>query len=256
MGLDMGRNRRTDTGLEWESSFRTHTGPVRAINEDACLDAGDVKLWAVADGMGGHEAGQAASTMIVEALTALTTAKPAAPRADAVDGALQAVNQSLREISKRQFDGRIIGSTVVALVGEDCTATCLWAGDSRLYRLRGGILRQITHDHSHVQELVRQGVMAPEQARHHRLGNIITRAVGADAELTLDRVDLQVDAGDLYLLCSDGLNKVVEDSEIARILGDGSCEEIADALIHLCLVRNVGDNVTVGVIRAFRPPRD
>lgn len=247
---------RIDATLKWDSSFRTHTGPVRAVNEDACLDAREIKLWAVADGMGGHEAGQLASTMIVEALTTLRASRPAMPLVDAVDAALQAVNQSLREISVRQFEGRTIGSTVVVLVGDDDTAACLWAGDSRLYRLRGETLQQITHDHSHVQELVRQGIMTPEQARNHRLGNIITRAVGADVELALDRIDLQIEVDDVYLLCSDGLNKAVEDAEIEQILGDGTCDEIVNALIHLCLVRNVGDNVTVGVIRPYRSAED
>lgn len=237
----------------WQSSFRTHTGPVRAVNEDACLEAPEIGLWAVADGMGGHEGGQLASSMIVEALGALRHNAPSVDFRDAIAGALTGVNASLREISAKQFEGRTIGSTVAALFARNGEATCLWAGDSRLYRLRHGRLEQVTHDHSHVQELVREGVISAEEARNHRLSNIITRAVGADAELTLDRIELQIEAGDVYLLCSDGLNKVVDDTEIAQILKEGSCEEIVSALIHLCLVRNVSDNVTVGVIMAHVP---
>jgi serine/threonine protein phosphatase PrpC len=240
---------KADQGFAWVSAFRTHTGPVRKVNEDACLEAPDIGLWAVADGMGGHEAGQTASGMIVESLSALRETTPCPDLTAAAGATLTAVNTALRKISESQFEGRTIGSTVAVFIANGNTATCLWAGDSRVYRLRGGLLEQITQDHSHVQDLVRNGVLSAEEARNHRLSNIITRAVGADTELELDCEELQIEKEDVYLLCSDGLNKVIEDAEIAQVLEQGTCEEIVNALIHLCLVRNVSDNVTVGVVR-------
>lgn len=238
------------TIFRWSSAGRSHVGMVRAINEDACLAMPELGLWAVADGMGGHEAGDVASQMIMENLQALGTPQTWEAFRDAVREALQTVNQRLREESAQHYQHRTIGSTVVVLLayGEQCA--CLWVGDSRIYRLRDNQLEQLTRDHSHVQELVDQGMLTPEEAHRHPLANVITRAVGSADQLDIDEAVYPLQAGDLFLLCSDGLNKAVPDEEITRLLTYSShnVQEAVQAFIHLALMRDASDNVTSIVV--------
>ena len=238
------------SSFQWSSADRSHVGMVRAINEDACLALPERGLWAVADGMGGHEAGDVASRLIVETLQ--QTPPPTDWRSflDAVRERLCEVNRRLREESAQRYQHRTIGSTVVVLAAYEGQCACLWVGDSRIYRLRDGQLQQLTRDHSHVQELVDQGLISPEEAHHHPLSNVITRAVGSADELHVDEVDYPLRAGDMFLLCSDGLNKTVSDEEIARLLShsDHNCQEAVKAFIHLALMRDASDNVTTVVV--------
>jgi serine/threonine protein phosphatase PrpC len=233
----------------WSSADRTHVGMVRKINEDACLALPEMGLWAVADGMGGHEAGEVASQMIIDALRQVPAELPWDAFIAAVQEHLREVNERLREESNQRYQQRTIGSTVAVLLARDDQCACLWAGDSRIYRLRQGQLQQLTRDHSHVQELVDQGLIDPDQAHDHPLGNVITRAVGSAEELEIDVRTLPLQANDVFLLCSDGLNKTVTDAEIARLLSTPDNHEAVQALIHLALVRGASDNVTIIVVR-------
>ena len=133
-------------------------------------------------------------------------------------------------------------------VGERCAA--IWVGDSRLYCYRGGMLSQLTHDHSLAAELSRQGVYAPQELASAASDNIVTRALGAGPELLVDTVSFEAQPGDVYLLCSDGLVKEVQPQEIADILDDGDCDKSSQRLIDLALQRGARDNVTVVVIHA------
>ena len=235
----------------WSSAGRSHVGMVRAINEDACLDLPERGLWAVADGMGGHEAGDVASQMLVDTLQQISPLPPTWPDyLDAVRQSLHEVNQRLREESAQRYQNRTIGSTVVVLVAQEGQCACLWVGDSRIYRLRDGQLEQLTRDHSHVQELVDQGLIAPEDAHRHPLANVITRAVGSADDLEIDEGVHPLQNGDLFLLCSDGLNKTVSDEEIAYLLAQSNhnCQEAVKAFIHLALMRDANDNVTTVVV--------
>lgn len=232
--------------LTWTSVACTHVGTVRKVNEDAFLDQPDRGLWAVADGMGGHQAGDVASRMTVEGLERLPAAGDCSALVQTVTRRLQDVNRRLRAEAARLYQHRTIGSTVAILLAHGQRGVCLWVGDSRVYRLRAGELRQLTRDHSHVQELLEQGLIQPHQARNHPLGNIITRAVGAAEQLEVDRADLTLQPGDVFLLCTDGLNRAVTDSEIARGLDRGA--DAARELLDLALVRGVNDNVTVIVV--------
>ncbi len=240
--------------LRWSSAALTHVGMVRRLNEDAFLDhptQGDhTGLWAVADGMGGHEAGDVASQLIISQLKQLpAAAADAGPTfISAVRQCLMQVNQQLRDESVRRYNSRVIGSTVVALVIDGQRATGLWVGDSRLYRLRQGRLEQLSHDHSHVQELVDQNIISAEEALRHPLGNVITRAVGSDGELQVDSVSRDVQPDDLFLLCTDGLNKMLLDHEIHAQLVVGSPQKSAKNLLRLALDRGASDNVTVAVV--------
>ncbi|MDX1655857.1 MAG: protein phosphatase 2C domain-containing protein [Candidatus Competibacteraceae bacterium] len=237
--------------LSWISASRTHVGMVRKINEDACLELPERGLWAVADGMGGHEAGDLASRRIVETLAALPHGVALPARLDHIHRAIAEVNQELREEAARRFGGGgTIGSTLVALLAQpDGQAACLWAGDSRLYRYCHNRLERVSRDHSHVQELVDRGLLPPDQAEHHPLSNVITRAVGAEGELELEQRLLTLENGELFLLCSDGLTKTLDEGEIAALLSHGNPREAVQTLIHTALVRQADDNVTVVVVQ-------
>lgn len=235
----------------WTSAAHSHVGKVRQINEDACLERphlGSGGLWAVADGMGGHAAGDVASRMVVEALRRVAAADSEEAFIDGVRRALERANSELQEQAIRQYQRRVIGSTVAVLLTYGENAICLWAGDSRIYRLRNHHLQQLTRDHSHVQELVDRGLLSQAEARSHPLANVITRAVGSQAELELDCERFPLAAGDVYLLCSDGLSKLVEDDEIARLLGASNSRNAVQSLIQAALERGADDNVTTVVV--------
>ncbi|MEE4376209.1 MAG: protein phosphatase 2C domain-containing protein [Candidatus Competibacteraceae bacterium] len=234
--------------FHWSSADRTHVGMVRKVNEDACISLPELGLWAVADGMGGHEAGEVASGMIVKALGEVAADLGWDDLIKAAKDQLHQVNEQLREESNQRYQQRTIGSTVAVMLARDDQCACLWAGDSRIYRLRKGQLEQLTRDHSHVQELVDQGLIDPEQAHDHPLGNVITRAVGSAEALDIEVKKYPLQTGDVFLLCSDGLNKVVSDPEITRLMSAADLQEVVESLVQLALVRGASDNVTVIVI--------
>ncbi len=230
------------------SVVRTHVGCRRELNEDAVLAMPERRLWAVADGMGGHEAGEVASAMVVEALAQCPDGT------DAVIAALADVNDRLIEMGKAVGDGRTIGSTVVGLTANSSHFTCFWAGDSRAYRLRNGKLTRLTRDHSLVQELVDGGMIREDEAESHPNSNIITRAVGVSDELQVDTVGGDVSTGDVFLLASDGLTRLVSDGELASELQNHDLESAADSLLRLALDREAPDNVSLILLRATDQP--
>jgi serine/threonine-protein phosphatase Stp1 len=234
--------------LKWSSADLTHVGTVRQINEDACLAMPDLGLWAVADGMGGHEAGEVASRMIIDSLRQVSIPASWEDFLDMTQACLQEANRQIREKSAHFYNHRVIGSTVVILLVYDDQGACLWLGDSRLYRWREGQLKLISRDHSHVQDLVDRGLIKPEEAHNHPLSNVITRAVGSSMHLDIDRRPFRLQAGDIFLLCSDGLNKVVSDDEIAKVLAQGNNQTAVENLIQLALKRGANDNVTAIVV--------
>ena len=168
------------------SVARTHVGVVRALNEDAHLDNARVGLWAVADGMGGHHAGDVASRATIESLAAIPAAASGYALLGAVQDALQQTNRRLLAQASLIGPGAIIGSTVVALLIRDGHFACLWAGDSRAYRWRDHRLEVVTHDHSVAQEMIDRGEITPEAARSHAHSNLITRALGVTEPLQPD----------------------------------------------------------------------
>jgi len=232
----------------YRSAARTHVGAVRKRNEDAVLDRPEIGLWAVADGAGGHQRGDYASERIIAALSELGPPRAATLPIDDVKACLDRVNQELRDTAADIGPGAMICSTVVAVLIADSHSCCLWAGDSRCYLLRGGGLRQLSHDHSYVQELVDRGEIGPNAAADHPLTNIVTNLLGAEEGLTLDERWDQLMPGDTLLLCSDGLCRELADSDIAAILRDHPVEAAADRLIETAVSRNAKDNVSVVVI--------
>jgi serine/threonine protein phosphatase PrpC len=198
--------------------------------------------------MGGHEAGDVASSKVTEALLRLPVVYGLESLVEAVVGALQRVNGELIELAGTSDMKRRIGSTVVGLAIADGQYRCFWAGDSRAYRVRAGQIEQVSRDHSMVQDLVDAGLLAPEDAENHPNANIITRAVGVNESLKVDIVQGEALPGDLYLLASDGLTRLVNDEELAAILTSRGIDA-ADMLIETSLSRGAPDNVTLVVVK-------
>lgn len=241
--------------VEWLSSSQTDVGAVREINEDSILDKPEIGLWAVADGMGGHEGGNLASEMIVSSLDELGKKGMLNDIVTCVEDKVNDVNQRLLEYSEIMLDGRVIGSTVAILLIKGRAGVCMWAGDSRLYRFRNESLEQISLDHSHVSELLQQGSITAEEAENHPDANVITRAIGTAENLYIDIDVFDVRLGDVYLLCSDGLYNSVENEEIMDCLREEDVETAVSRLIDLSLTNDTNDNVSAVVIRGVQQHR-
>ncbi|WP_017901708.1 PP2C family protein-serine/threonine phosphatase [Pseudomonas asplenii] len=235
--------------ITYKSASYSHVGMVRQINEDACLDLPDAGLWAVADGMGGHAAGDYVASLIVDTLRRIPPSDSLAIYSNALRTRLAEVNAAVREEAGNRGVS-MMGSTVVLLAVRGDTAICLWAGDSRLYRLRDGQLESISRDHSYVQDLQDSGLLSEAEARVHPRANIVTRAIGVEAQLELSTSNFQVLPGDSFLLCSDGLNKTAEDAEIRDVLGHPEPYAVVRSLVHLGLTRGAPDNITAIVVKA------
>jgi len=228
-----------------KSSSATHVGMVRKLNEDSYISRDDVGLWSVADGMGGHQAGDLASKTVVEALATVPTCMDIHELLDATREALSEANTRLISMDGQFAGGRVPGSTVVVLLITGGEAAVVWAGDSRIYRLRNGVAEQITRDHSHVQELVDQHLIRPEEAETHPMANVITRAVGIEEPLETEALLVDVMEGDRFLLCSDGLTRLLSLEEIQNLMHTKEMDEATHTMIHTALIRGAPDNVTV-----------
>lgn len=235
------------------SASVSEVGFVRKLNEDASLDRPDLGIWVVADGMGGHEAGDYASRLIVDMLGQIPPPASAGALIAETRNQLERANQMLRAKAAERGQGTIIASTVVVLLVYGEHFACLWAGDSRLYRLRDGEFLQVTHDHSHVQELVDMGVLSPEEAESHPQANVVTRAVGADDSLALDKKHDRLQHDDVFLLCSDGLSRVVPDRDMAEILRSDDVDAAVQTLVDTALERGSRDNITVVTVKCLSP---
>ena len=237
------------TRVHWSSAQLTHSGNVRSVNEDACLSLPENGLWAVADGMGGHKAGDTASRHIVESLRVIPPPESLDEFIALTKQQLEGVNSALRQTSATRPGSDIIGSTVVVLLARDRKCACLWAGDSRAYLFRNNELKALTRDHSMIDELVRGGFVTPEAAPSHPEANVITRAVGGADELLLDLVTLDARENDVFLLCSDGLTKEVSEDEIAYVLTENDPMLVPEVLVARALDSGGHDNVTVVTVK-------
>ncbi len=233
--------------LVWKSTAESNIGTVRKVNEDDYYDAPQACLWCVADGMGGHSRGDVASQMITEQLSLLVSNHPETLSVKTIVDCLQDVNRMLVELSQQHQS--IVGSTVVVLFFEQDKAHFIWAGDSRIYRLRQNTLARVTRDHSQVEDMIDAGLIRPEEAESHPKANVITRAVGANNYLELDVKTLDLNKNDQFFLCSDGINKVISDREIEHALLTMSSSTIAHRLIEISLARKARDNITLIVVR-------
>lgn len=238
----------TGPPLRFRSEARSHPGHVRPHNEDSFLDRPERALWAVADGMGGHRQGAAASALVIDHLAALGPFDSGFAFINGVEAALTQANGAL--IARRAALGAITGATVVALLVHEGHAACLWAGDSRAYHLNGRTLRPLTRDHSLLRELQDGGGL--REPSESPPANLITRAVGAADTLALERGFADVAPGDRFLLCSDGLTGAVEEDEISALLQVSHIATSADLLLARALAAGAPDNVTLIVTEASR----
>ncbi|WP_374945105.1 PP2C family protein-serine/threonine phosphatase [Sphingomonas sp.] len=234
--------------LRYRSAPRTHVGLVRKVNEDAVLARDDALLWIVADGMGGHDNGQWASQTLVAQFAQLDLQMSRSARGAAIVGAIRDGNRAINDAAMAA--NKQMGTTAVVVHCDGDDVLLLWVGDSRIYRLRGTELAQMTRDHTMVQDLVDRGALDPHEAETHPMSHVLSRAVGTEPELRYDSVVDKAQAGDRYLLCSDGLTKVVSDPLMAAILSAGSIEAAADRLIAEALERGAPDNTTLVVLSA------
>lgn len=226
----------------------THKGMVRDKNEDSVFptssgESTDEVLAIVADGMGGHVAGEVASRIAINA----------AASSDLVPtDRVEAGNRAIREEVARDPGLEGMGTTMTLLRVEDSTATIAHIGDSRAYLLRDGELRQVTEDHTVAAEYVAQGQLSPEEAASHPQRHMLLRTLGLTRFVNVDEVKVEVVAGDRILLCSDGLTEMVRDEAIAEILGDGTPDEVVWSLVETANDAGGVDNITVVVVEALR----
>jgi type VI secretion system protein ImpM len=235
---------RVGTGFTWRSASATSGGNVRAHNEDSILDLAACGLWVVADGMGGHNAGDVASSMIVAALSTMQRIAAPSARLDAVEDRLREVNDRLYRSSLDDHAG-MSGSTIVALLALESHCLSIWAGDSRVYRSRNGAFEQITRDHSEAQEMLDGGAAAHTAVS----SNVITRAVGGAPELFLDIELRELRANDRYLLCSDGLYREISEADMAHHVTGNDPEGACKALMKQALSGACSDNVSAIVVQ-------
>ena len=229
----------------------SHPGGVRTENEDAFMARGGEGLWVVADGMGGLDDGQWASRLVARQLAEAPLSGDLERDAAVVSEVILHANYLIfKESTERRNH---MGSTVVALLIRGARFAAVWAGDSRLYLRRDGALSQVSTDHTQVQQLVSAGYMTAREAADHPMSHVLARAVGTHAELETETLFGEVRAGDLFLLCSDGLPREVEDDEIDRAMEAGNPAAMVGRLIDLTLERGAPDNVTVLAIGCGDP---
>ncbi len=225
------------------SAGATDSGPVRSHNQDAYLLCDSNRVWAVADGMGGYRDGDVASRMVVDALNALEPTAALNATLRSIDVMLSRVNDDLRRSALGVGGGDISGSTVVALAVRGSEWAVCWAGDSRAYLRHEGALTQLTRDHSVAAEPAAEHSATASSAQGE-----ITRAVGGDDVLELDRAAGTVDPGDRFLLCSDGLYRALDLSTLGRLLGEGTPAQASQALIQAACRAGARDNVTAVIV--------
>ncbi len=240
------------SSLRFSCHGLTHTGLVREHNEDnfACMP--DQQLWVVADGMGGHSSGDFASLTLVEEARQFTRQNSLDHSILLLEETFLAAHQKILDEASRRPGQTTIGSTLVSLFAWNNLAFILWAGDSRAYVLRNERLIRLTEDHSLVEELVRMGQLDADRAEAHPAANVVLNAVGVEETLYLDLEYSTIHDRDLFLLCSDGLYKDLDDDTIRSILSSHSdnLEQASISLLEAALDAGGSDNCTVVLVKA------
>lgn len=233
--------------MRWSQA--TDVGKVRQRNEDSILVAADIGLFAVADGMGGHRAGEVASSLALNKLEMHMRSVAGDSVGDALAEGVRLANTSVFETSEREPALKGMGTTLTAALIRNNRVVLSHVGDSRAYVIRKAEITQLTRDHSLVQELYSVGGITRDQAREHPHRNILTRALGTAREVEVDMAAIEPQRGDLLLLCSDGLTALVEDSEILKLcVRSRNLDEAAAGLIRAALDRGGNDNISVILI--------
>jgi serine/threonine protein phosphatase PrpC len=232
------RHLMTPPSLTWHCCSATRAGPRHAVNEDAAAELPDVGVFVVADGVGGHTDGAVASRSIVEIIRCVASMHDSLDaRVADIEAALHSVNEALRREAESRPGNVIIGSTVAVLVMNEHYAVCIWGGDSRIYLRRQDHLYQLTKDHTLQEE---EDANAPS--------GVLTRAVGSAETLVLDRVVTTIEVGDTFLVCSDGLTKVLSDEDLNTLLAE-PIEGLAARLVASAVTEGSTDDVSAILVR-------
>ncbi len=245
------------------SAGLTDVGRKRSHNEDSFLIDEEVHLYVVADGMGGHAGGGTASRIAVETIDKEmrkvwensdtpfrgTTTLQESPLPEVMRGAVERACNAIFRAA--QEDPRLagMGTTVIALLVKDDHVFFGHVGDSRAYLIRGDLIQQISEDHSFVNEQIKAGILTPEEAKHSRYKNIITRSVGFEEEVQVDVMGLLAEPGDTFILCSDGLANMLEDKELLELTRGHTIDDLPKKLVDSANERGGDDNVTVIVVQ-------
>jgi serine/threonine protein phosphatase PrpC len=230
----------------------THTGRVRTRNEDSFICLPEQELWVVADGMGGHEAGDFASQTITEQAEKFSRQPTLESSILLLEENFLHSNQLIREKAQKLGKQTTIGSTVASLFTWKNLAFTLWAGDSRIYLYREQNLQRLTEDHSFVEELVRMGKINAEEAEEHPAANVVLNAIGIEDNLIIDMEYYEIRHNDIFILCSDGLYKDLSDDKIAALLEapHQTLEHLNQSLVDAALQVGGNDNCTVILVKA------
>ena len=225
----------------------THIGKVRKINEDSVVALPEHNVWVVSDGMGGHAGGDYASQTVIERITLLPLGLTPS---ELMNGIRNAIIDAHSIICARaqEIGVSTMGATVVAMLVSDSHLVAFWAGDSRLYRIRDEHIEMLTTDHSVVAELVLAGELSWDEAESHPHSNAITRAVGVGDVLELDKIRGEVEVGDRYVLCSDGLTKYATFGSLLDAVRNAPIETVSEKLLKIALDGGGADNISIIVV--------
>ncbi|GAB1269904.1 protein phosphatase 2C domain-containing protein [Aurantivibrio infirmus] len=231
-----------------ETSSLTHTGTIRKKNEDALVAMPKAGLWAVADGMGGHEAGDYASQCIIGHLYQAGLAFNGMNLVNKVPDILKAANLEIFNYARQRDEESIVGSTVTLLIMEGDKYHCFWSGDSRCYLLRENIIKPLTQDHTEAYELFEQGRISADQIETCPESNVLTQAIGIDEIPYIDYTQDYIYEDDRFLLCTDGITKVFSDQKIQMFLQEKNIDKINQGFLNEALEAGAPDNLSSIII--------
>jgi len=231
-----------------ETSSMTHTGSIRKKNEDALMAMPTSGLWAVADGMGGHEAGDYASQCIIGHLYQAGLAFNGKNLVDRIPDILRAANQEIYDYAKQRHEESIVGSTVTLMIMEGEKYHCFWSGDSRCYLLRENSIQPVTQDHTEAMELFDQGLINAEDVETCPESNVLTQAIGIDEEPFIDYTQDYIYEGDRFLLCTDGITKVFPDQKLQTMLQQKNIDKVNQEFLGEALEAGAPDNLSSIII--------
>lgn len=229
--------------LKFRTAHETDPGRRRRENEDSVAIHPGGSLWAVADGMGGHQHGRFASDTAVRNLNGAYLSGEFEQDVAEINRAIMSANRQVYD--RARHEGATIGTTVAALYACGQRASCLWVGDSRVYLYREGSIEQITRDHTQVRHLLETKQITEDEALHHPMGHVLTRAVGVDPSVRVEVRNLEIAPDDVFLICSDGLTACASESEIRDVINEVGAARACAKLVEMCLERGAPDNVSI-----------
>ncbi len=236
----------------WTGYGRTDIGNTRNENQDSFLILDSCGVWCVADGMGGHREGGIASHLVTQALETLNDLQVESCKEliDSILRILQEGNSALRDLSAEFYGDDVIGTTVVILLINKCSGYAIWVGDSRLYRLRGNALELLTRDHTEFESLLEKGLLgASVNEQGHPASHVLTKALGVSKTVDVEVIEFDVESGDTFLICSDGLSNELDQMELAKVIyySEDKQRTIMN-LFNMALARQALDNVTAVIV--------